>query len=195
MLDAGSGLGGPAAWLARHFGVTPVCAEPMRGAARASRRLFGLPTVAASGQALPFPDGPSTRPGASGCSTPPATRPAALLAELQPGARPRRPARPARLPRRRPAAAAAAEGNEFSTAAELGELLTGAGFRTRRSVPAPSLRDAPADWRAHADRVEEVLAARHGEDPRWVNARSRLPGWPDSSGWHLRPTLLLAVAV
>jgi SAM-dependent methyltransferase len=56
MLDAGSGVGGPAAWLAQHFSVTPVCAEPMRGAARASRRLFGLPAVAAAGQALPFPD-------------------------------------------------------------------------------------------------------------------------------------------
>ena len=88
------------------------------------------------------------------------------------------------------------EGNEFSTAAELGDLLTGAGFRTRRSVPAPSLRDAPADWRAHADRVEEVLAARHGEDPRWAAAEeqtariARLIG-----GGSLHPTLLLAVAV
>ena len=53
-LDAGAGLGGPAAWLREHRGVVPVLAEPMEGACSAARRLFGLPTAAAWSQALPF---------------------------------------------------------------------------------------------------------------------------------------------
>ncbi|MGO8885146.1 MAG: class I SAM-dependent methyltransferase [Streptosporangiaceae bacterium] len=39
------------------FGVRPVLAEPMQGACRAASQLFGLPTVAAAGQHLPFADG------------------------------------------------------------------------------------------------------------------------------------------
>ena len=35
--DVGSGVGGPAGWLAEHFGATPVCAEPMSVAAAAGR--------------------------------------------------------------------------------------------------------------------------------------------------------------
>ncbi len=55
--DVGSGVGGPAAWLADHFGPQPVCAEPMRGAAAAGQRLFGLPTVVAAAEALPLRSG------------------------------------------------------------------------------------------------------------------------------------------
>jgi hypothetical protein len=47
VVDVGSGVGGPAGWLADHFGARPVCVEPMRSAAAAGRRLFGLPTVVA----------------------------------------------------------------------------------------------------------------------------------------------------
>ena len=57
MLDSGAGVGGPAGWLAAERGVRPVCAEPMAAAVRASRRLFGLPSVVALGQQLPFIDG------------------------------------------------------------------------------------------------------------------------------------------
>src|ERR687889_1436013 len=56
-LDAGAGVGGPAGWLAGDRGARPVCAEPMVAAARAGARLFGLPSVAASAQQLPFADG------------------------------------------------------------------------------------------------------------------------------------------
>src|SRR3954452_15429753 len=56
MLDSGAGVGGPAGWLAAEGEVRPVCAEPMAAAVRASRRLFGLPSVAALGQQLPFAD-------------------------------------------------------------------------------------------------------------------------------------------
>jgi SAM-dependent methyltransferase len=53
-LDAGAGVGGPAAFLVDRFTAAPVLAEPMLDACVAARRLFGLPTVAACGAALPF---------------------------------------------------------------------------------------------------------------------------------------------
>ena len=61
--DVGSGVGGPAAWLADHFGPQPVCIEPMRGAAAAGQRLFGLPTVVAAAEALPGCGGAAHRLG------------------------------------------------------------------------------------------------------------------------------------
>jgi SAM-dependent methyltransferase len=56
MLDVGSGVGGPAAWVAERCGLRPVCAEPMPAAAHAARRLFDLRSVVAWGDALPFAD-------------------------------------------------------------------------------------------------------------------------------------------
>ena len=61
--DVGSGVGGPAAWLAGHFGAQPVCVEPMRGGRGAGRRLFGLPTVVAAAEALPLRSGGVRRRG------------------------------------------------------------------------------------------------------------------------------------
>ena len=56
LLDDGAGVGGPAGWLAADRGLRPVCADPMAAAARAARRLFGLPSVVAPAQQLPFAD-------------------------------------------------------------------------------------------------------------------------------------------
>src|SRR4051812_49640178 len=55
LLDSGAGVGGPAGWLAAEHGLRPVCAEPMAAAVRASRRLFGLPSVVAGVPPLPVP--------------------------------------------------------------------------------------------------------------------------------------------
>jgi SAM-dependent methyltransferase len=194
MLDAGSGVGGPAAWLREHAGVVPVCAEPMRGAAGASHRLFGLPAVAANGRSLPFPDGTFDAAWCLGVLDTAADK-AALLADVRrvlgPGGRFGLLAFVADGPLPPPLP----EGNEFSTEDELRALLDGAGFRIRRTAPAPPLRDAPESWRSRADRVEEVLAERHGGDPRWESAEEqsarigRLLG-----GGHLRSTLVFATA-
>jgi SAM-dependent methyltransferase len=196
MLDAGSGVGGPAGWLAARFGVRPVCADPMPGAVRASRRLFGLPAVVAAGQALPFPGGTFDAAWSLGvlCSTPDQ---AGLLTELRRvlspvgrlgllvfvAARPLPPALPA------PA------GNDFPTDSSLTELLTGAGFAVLQTVEATSLADTPVSWQARADRVEEAMAARHAGDPRWgeaVEQSARIARL--IAGGHVRPTLVHAVA-
>src|SRR5918993_353122 len=58
VVDVGSGVGGPAGWLADHFGARPVCVEPMRSAAAAGGRLFGLPIFVARGPMPgPLPEG------------------------------------------------------------------------------------------------------------------------------------------
>jgi SAM-dependent methyltransferase len=196
VLDAGSGVGGPAAWLRDRFGVTPVCAEPMPGAARASRRLFGLPAVIAPGQALPFPAGTFDAAWCLGVldTTP---DPGAMLAEV------RRVltasgrlgllayvATGADLPGPLP------EGNTFVTEDRLRALLAASGFAVLQSVPAPSLRDAPVAWQARADRVEDALARQHAGDERWDNAQEQSARIGTLiAGGHLTSVLLHSVAV
>ena len=195
MLDVGSGVGGPAAWLAEHVGLTPVCAEPMRVAARASRRLFGLPAVAAVGEALPFRAATFDAAWCLGVFDTAGDKPA-LLAEL------RRVLGPAGrlgllafladgpLPPPLP------EGNDFSTAAELDDLLRTGGFQVLQSMRAGSPADTPMSWQARADRVEDALARRHAGDPRWETAREQTARVARLiSGGHLGPTLLHAVVV
>src|SRR5918998_1383635 len=50
VVDVGSGVGGPAGWLADHFGAQPVCVEPMRSAAAAGRRPGTAPGAAGRGR-------------------------------------------------------------------------------------------------------------------------------------------------
>ena len=195
MLDVGSGVGGPAAWLAEHVGLTPVCAEPMRVAARASRRLFGLPAVAAAGEALPFPAGTFDAAWCLGVLDTAGDK-AALLAELR-----RVLGQVGRLGLLAfladgPLPPPLPEGNDFCTAAELDDLLRAAGFQVVQTTPAGSPADAPVSWRARADRVEDELTRRHAGDPRWETAQEQTARVARLiSGGHLRPTLLHAVAV
>ena len=195
MLDAGSGIGGPAAWLASRFNVTPVCAEPMRGAARASRRLFGLPAVAAGGQALPFADGSFDAAWALGVLDTAGDK-AGLLAEVRRVLGPTGRFGLLAFVAAGPLPPPLPEGNEFNTEAELNELLRGAGFQVLQTVPAPSLRDAPVAWQVRSNRVEELLAERHAGDPRWDGAEEQSARIGTLiAGDHLRPTLVHAVAV
>src|SRR3954469_21349367 len=89
VVDVGSGVGGPAGWLADHFGAQPVCVEPMRSAAAAGRRVFGLPTGVAGAGGLPPGGG-----GAAPVAPPPGRRgrggPAAAVRCVRRGAVPRR---------------------------------------------------------------------------------------------------------
>lgn len=195
MVDVGSGVGGPAAWLAEHFGVTPVCVEPMPGAALASRRLFGLPAVVAPAQALPFRDASFDAAWCLGvlCTT---KEKAGLLGELR-----RVLTASGRLGLLAfvadgPLPPPLPDGNDFPDAAELRSLLTAAGFAILQSVPAASLRDAPVSWQARADRVEDELVRQHGGDERWESSVEQAARMGRLiAGGHLRPTLVHAVAV
>jgi len=196
IVDVGSGVGGPAAWLADHFGAQPVCVEPMRGAAAAGRRLFGLPTVVADAEALPLRSGAFDAVECLGvlCTIPRSQRPA-VLAELRRVLRPggdlgllvfvARGALPGPLP----------EGNDFPAEDALHTLLDGAGFTVVQSMESDGLAQAPVAWQERADAVDDLLARRHGDDARWQRAEeqtariSRLIG-----GGHVRPLLVHARA-
>lgn len=54
VVDLGSGLAGPAAWLARHYGCGIVALDPSPGATRGARRLFDLPLVRADATRTPL---------------------------------------------------------------------------------------------------------------------------------------------
>jgi SAM-dependent methyltransferase len=193
VLDSGAGVGGPAGWLAATRGVRPVCAEPMAEAVHASRSLFGLPSVVALSQGLPFRDAVFDAAWCLGvvCTT---EQKAELLGELRrvlvPGGRlgllvftavgPLRPPLP--------------EGNSFPTPDELDELLAGAGFTVTATATA-DLSDSPEDWQQRADAVDAEVERRHGDDPRWTEAQeqSRRVGRLIGDGV-LEPRLIAAVA-
>ncbi len=192
VVDVGSGVGGPAAWLADHFGPQPVCVEPMPGAAAAGRRLFGLPTVVAGAEALPLRSGAFDAVECLGvlCTVPRPQRPA-VLRELRRVLRAPDDQGPGgdlgllvfvargieageTLPGPLP------EGNDFPTEDAVTALLDEAGFTVVQSMESDGLAQAPVAWQERADAVDELLARRHGDDPRWRRGggRSRRPGSP-----------------
>jgi SAM-dependent methyltransferase len=193
LLDSGAGVGGPAGWLAAERGLRPVCAEPMEAAARAGRNLFGLPSVVAVAQQLPFAGGSFDAAWCLGvlCTT---SDKGALLAELHrvltPGARlgllvfvadgPLPPPLP--------------EGNEFPSEEETLRLLDRAGFRLEASAGA-DLSDSPEKWTRRADAVDAEVERRHGTNSAFQEAQeqSSRVGRLLSEG-ALRPWLGIAVA-
>jgi SAM-dependent methyltransferase len=194
MLDAGAGVGGPAGWLAAERGVRPVCAEPMAAAAGAGRRLFGLPSVVALGQQLPFADASFDTAWCLGvlCTT---SDKAGALAELR-----RVLADGARLGllvfvADGPLPPPLPEGNEFPSESELLELLAGAGFRLEESGEA-DLLDSPPEWKERAEAVEHEVERRHRDDPAFQQAeeQSGRVGRLLADG-ALRPWLGIATAV
>jgi SAM-dependent methyltransferase len=171
LLDSGAGVGGPAGWLAAERGLRPVCAEPMVAAARAARRLFGLPSVVAISQQLPFADASFDAAWCLGvlCTT---SDKAGLLAEsrrvLTPGARlgllvfvadgPLPPPLP--------------EGNDFPSEAQTRQLLADAGFELVAATDA-DLGDSPEEWTERADAVGAEVERRHGSDPAFRQAQEQ----------------------
>jgi len=87
------------------------------------------------------------------------------------------------------------DGNDFPTEEAVTALLDETGFTVVQSMESAGLAQAPAAWQERADAVDELLARRHGDDPRWQRAEeqtariSRLIG-----GGHVRPLLVHARA-
>ena len=193
VLDSGAGVGGPAGWLAAERGVRAVCAEPMAPAVHASRSLFGLPSVVALSQALPFADGSFAATWCLGvlCTT---EEKAALLAELR-----RVLVRGGRLAMlvfvaEEPLPPPLPAGNSFPDPAEVDQLLVDAGFRVTDTADADLAGSSP-EWQQRADAVDAEVQRRHGEDPRWAQSQeqSQRVGRLLGSG-ALRPRLIAAVA-
>jgi SAM-dependent methyltransferase len=169
VLDSGAGVGGPAGWLADERGVRPVCAEPMAAAVRASRRLFGLPSVVALGQQLPFADASFDAAWCLGvlCTT---SEKAAALAELRRVMRPGGRLGLLVFVAEGPLTPPLPEGNEFPSEEELLRLLDDAGFALQETSDA-DLGDSPQEWTERADAVDAEVERRHGDAPAFRQAQ------------------------
>ena len=64
------------------------------------------------------------------------------------------------------------EGNDFPTEEELTALVEEAGFRVVQTAES-ALAQAPAAWQERAEAVDDLLARRHGDDPRWRRAEEQ----------------------
>jgi SAM-dependent methyltransferase len=190
LLDAGAGVGGPAAYAAERFGVHPTLVEPMVGACRAARDLFGFPTVAGSGERLPVASGSMDAVWCLGvlCTT---EAKSALLAELHRVVRRGRPVGLFVLVAERSPGPDAPEGNSFPTHDELAALLDRAGLEEVQRVAVADFAAAPVSWQQRIDRVEAAIADAHGDDPRFAQAHDQerrmgaLLGDGTVSGWLL----------
>jgi SAM-dependent methyltransferase len=169
LLDAGAGVGGPAAFAAERFGVRPLLVDPMPEACRAAAALFGLPAVVGSGQRLPVATGSVDAVWCLGvlCTT---EDKAALLAELRRVLPAGASAGMFVLVAARGEVADPPQGNAFPAATELAGLLDGAGFDLVEQVDAGEFADAPRSWQERIDRVERVIADAHGDDQRFRQA-------------------------
>ena len=172
LVDAGAGVGGPAAFAAERFGVRPVLVEPMVGACRAARELFGFPTVAGTGDRLPLATGTADAVWCLGvlCTT---EAKGALLAELHRLLAPGRPLGLFVLVAERQPVPDAPEGNSFPAHDELARALDLAGFDIVQQVAATDLAATPGSWQDRIDRVERAVADVHGDDPRFHQAEEQ----------------------
>lgn len=159
VLDTGSGLGGPAEWVARRTGARMVTAEPMAAAAACGHRLFGRAGVVAWSHQLPFATGSFDAAMALAVLSTVSDK-EAYLAEvrrvLAPGGR----LGILEYVRTGPVAEAPA-GNEFLDADGLARAVRRGGFRIRAEAQGADLPDPPASWKADADRVSAAVAAAH----------------------------------
>ncbi|MEU4191975.1 class I SAM-dependent methyltransferase [Kribbella sp. NPDC026611] len=163
LLDVGAGSGGPAAWVAKHFGVKPVLLEPMPAAGRAAARLFGLPVVAAAGHQIPLR---SESVDAAWCLGVLCTveDKLSILREIH---RVLVPDAPLGLlvvvadhPVLRPP-----DGNYFPTQDELVALLNDAGFDLIEQIERPA--GVPLSWTRRADAVTALVQARYRRHPAY----------------------------
>lgn len=193
VLDSGAGVGGPAAWLRERYRTTPVLSEPMIGAAHASARLFGLPSVAAWSESLPFRSGAFDAAWSLGvlCTVPDKR---AFLTESR-----RVLTGTGRLGllvyvRSSDPLPEQPEGNDFPTDEQLADDLAASGFTVVQTIDAAGLGKSPVAWQARLDRVEAWVEQQHGHTEAWREAQeqSGIIGRLIAGG-HVRSVLVHAV--
>jgi len=172
LLDSGAGVGGPAEYAASSYGVRPTLAEPMEGACQAARRLFDHPVVVSDGLALPFADETFDAAWSLGvlCTI---EDKRGYLAQLRRTVVPGGPVGLLVYTRAVDELPDQPDGNAFPSREELLAELSATGLEVLDETPLADLPGSPDDWDAAADRVEEVVARRHGDDERWQRAQAQ----------------------
>ncbi len=168
LLDAGAGVGGPAAYAAAKTGVRPVLAEPEPDACRAAARLFGLPVVQADATALPVRSGAFGAAWCLGvlCTAAGPDEQLAMLREL------RRAVRPGGRIGLLVFLAVTGElddppqGNHFPTSTALHALLGQAGLDVAAVADSEDMPAPPAGWHDRTEAVERELQRRFGSTPQ-----------------------------
>lgn len=172
LLDSGAGVGGPAEYAARSYGVRPVLAEPMEGACRAARRLFDHPVTVADGLRLPFPDAAFDVAWSLGVLCTIEDKPT-YLNELRRTVVPGGAIGLLVYTRAVESLPDQPEGNFFPSRDELLDDLTALGLVVQAEM---LLADAPAtpdDWDQAATEVEQVIERDHRHDERWQRAEAQ----------------------
>lgn len=170
LLDLGAGVGGPAAWARRRYGVRPVLVDPMPGACRAAVRLFGLSAVLADGLAIPLRSMCVEAAWSLGvlCTV---DEKYELLRELHRLLIPGGPLGLLVLVAQTADPKPAPEGNSFPSQPELIAVLAKAQFSVVEQITAPV--DVPSSWTERAGRVDQVIREAHGDDPRFREAEEQ----------------------
>lgn len=170
LLDLGAGVGGPAAWLSRRYGVRPVLVDPMPGACCAAAHLFGLPVVLASGLAVPLRSSSFDAAWSLGvlCTL---DDKYGVLRELRRVLSPGAPLGLLVLVAQVADPQPAPEGNSFPSQAELMAVLEKAEFDVVEQVTAPE--KVPDSWTSRADAVQDFIREAHHDDKRYAESEEQ----------------------
>jgi SAM-dependent methyltransferase len=165
LLDSGAGVGGPAQYAVETTGADVVLVDPMVGACRAARRMFGHRVAVGDGARLPVGDASADAAWSLGvlCTVDDAAR-VRHLAELRRVVRPE--GRVGLLVFERhvePEDLDPPEGNDFPSPADLDDALRRAGLQVLDDVAVADLAPAPEEWGDLADAVDDVVRREHGD--------------------------------
>ena len=170
VLDVGSGLGGPAAWLEEHYGCTTVGFDLMEASVAAQRRLFSSSrSVVANSDTLPFRTASFDAAWSLGVLEMVEDKPAALTEiarTLRPGGR---------LCLYEYAGEKRTNGdwpeaNLFVPATSIRSMIAECGLDLVTAERTPEIPDPPLEWREVTRIVRNEIARNHAGDPRLEEA-------------------------